>query len=267
MEFRTWLERHKTVVGMIHLAALPGAPGHSLTVPEIVETAVREARMYKDAGFPAVLIENMNDVPYTRTVGPEIPAVMAVIGDRIRALDLFCGVQVLAGCNREAMAVAIAANLDFIRVEGFVFGHVADEGYIDACAGELLRYRRAVNGSGILIFADIKKKHCAHAVTADVSLRETAEAAAMFEADGVVVTGSRTGLPADPDDLAALSDLPLIRAVGSGLTTENIAAFVPLADVFIVGSSLKSGGSWRNAPEMSRLRHFYETFSVICASL
>lgn len=26
------------------------------------------------------------------------------------------------------------------RVEGFVFSHVADEGWIDSCAGELLRY-------------------------------------------------------------------------------------------------------------------------------
>ena len=37
-------------------------------------------------------------------------------------------IQVLAGANKGALAVALAAELDFIRAEGFVFGHVADEG-------------------------------------------------------------------------------------------------------------------------------------------
>ena len=40
------------------------------------------------------------------------------------------------------MAVALATSLQFIRAEGFVFSHVADEGLVTtACAGDLLRYR------------------------------------------------------------------------------------------------------------------------------
>lgn len=50
-------------------------------------------------------------------------------------------------------------GLDFIRAEGFVFSHVADEGIINACAGNLLRYRKQVGAENIQIFADIKKKH------------------------------------------------------------------------------------------------------------
>jgi len=41
----------------------------------------------------------------------------------------------------------------------------------------------------VRVFADVKKKHAAHAVTADVSLVETARAAEFFLADGIVVTG------------------------------------------------------------------------------
>lgn len=51
------------------------------------------------------------------------------------------------------------SGLDFIRAEGFVFSHVADEGIINACAGNLLRYRKQVGAENIQIFADIKKKH------------------------------------------------------------------------------------------------------------
>lgn len=51
------------------------------------------------------------------------------------------------------------SGLDFIRAEGFVFSHVADEGIINACAGDLLRYRKQIGAENIQIFADIKKKH------------------------------------------------------------------------------------------------------------
>lgn len=67
--------------------------------------------------------------------------------------------QILAAANQEAIAVAQASNFQFIRAEGYVFGHVADEGYIDACAGKLLRYRKLIGAQDICIFTDIKKKH------------------------------------------------------------------------------------------------------------
>ena len=110
-----------------------------------------------------------------------------------RATGLPMGVQVLAGANREAVAVAHAAGAEFVRVEGFVFGHLADEGWLDACAGELLRHRRRLGADGVRILADIKKKHAAHAATADLSLAETARAAVFAGADAVVITGPVTG--------------------------------------------------------------------------
>ena len=64
-----------------------------------------------------------------------------------------------AGANREALAVAKAAGADFVRVEGFVFSHVGDEGWMDSCAGDLLRYRRNIGADNVLVFTDIKKKH------------------------------------------------------------------------------------------------------------
>lgn len=65
----------------------------------------------------------------------------------------------LACGNKEALAIANACNLDFVRTEGFVFSHIADEGFTNAMAGELLRYRRNIDAENVLIFTDIKKKH------------------------------------------------------------------------------------------------------------
>ena len=120
----------RALIGMVHVGALPGSPAARDPIARLVEQAVAEARAYRDAGFTAIAIENMHDRPYMKGgVGPEVTAAMAVIGREIRRdTGLLLGVQVLAGANREALAVAHAIGAAFVRVEGFVFAHVADEG-------------------------------------------------------------------------------------------------------------------------------------------
>ncbi|HKO96172.1 MAG TPA: BtpA/SgcQ family protein [Pyrinomonadaceae bacterium] len=169
----------RALIGVVHLQALPGTPASKLGVVEITAIAVEEARMYREAGFHGIMIENTHDRPYLKAnIGPEIVAAMSVIGAELRrAVELPLGVQVLAGANTSAVAVALACDASFVRVEGFVFAHVADEGLIEASAGPLLRYRRAIGADHIRVFADIKKKHSAHAITADVDIVETAKAA------------------------------------------------------------------------------------------
>ena len=164
-----------------------------------MERAAAEARIYQEHGFHGLMIENMHDRPYLKgAVGPEIVAAMTAIGREVRrATTLPLGVQVLAGANLEAMAVAHACGAAFVRAEGFVFAHVADEGIIESSAGRLLRYRKAIGADAVRVFVDIKKKHSAHAITSDVDLVETAHAAEFFLADGLIVTGVATGRAAD----------------------------------------------------------------------
>jgi membrane complex biogenesis BtpA family protein len=252
----------RALIGVVHLQALPGTPAGKLGVAEIASIAVAEAATYRDAGFHGLLIENTHDRPYLKSrVGPEIVAAMSVVGAAIRrAVDLPLGVQVLAGANREALAVALACEASFVRVEGFVFAHVADEGLIEASAGSLLRYRRAIGADHVRVFADIKKKHSAHAITADVDIVETAKAGEFFSVDGVIVSGVATGAPADAQEVAAVAGATwLPTLVGSGITAENIAAF-PEADAFIVGSSIKRDGLWSNPIDPGRVREMVQAF-------
>ena len=247
--------RQHPLVGMIHLPALPGSPGARLGVDEIVAHAVAEARIYRNGGFDGVMIENMHDRPYLkREVGAEVVAVMAAVGREIRRDEpLPLGVQVLAGANRQALAVAAACGAAFVRVEGFVFGHLADEGLFDADAGDLLRERRRIGAEGVLVFADVKKKHASHALTADVDIAETARAAEFCLADGVIVTGTATGCTADAGEVAAVAAAVGIPAlVGSGVTAENIGRYAA-ADGFIVGSTVKHDGHWAGTLDPARV--------------
>jgi hypothetical protein len=248
----------KSIIGMVHVQALPGTPRASFSVGELARIAADEARALEGAGFDAIIIENMHDVPYLlREVGPEIVAAMTAVTLGVRqAVSCPVGVQVLAGANRAALAVALSAGAQFIRAEGFVFSHVADEGLMaEADAGPLLRFRRQIGADQVAILADVKKKHSSHAITADVDLVDTAKAAEFFGAEGLVVTGTATGLATNPAEVSAVAetaDVPVL--VGSGATPENLPELWNAAAGVIVGSYLKREGLWSNPLDSGRMK-------------
>lgn len=257
----------RALIGMLHVGPLPGSPPWREAgrgIDEQVATAVREAEIYLAAGFHGLILENMFDRPYLKgRVGPETVAAMTAIGCEVRrAVPLPLGIQVLAAANEEAVAVALACGAAFVRVEGFVFAHVADEGLIEADAGPLLRYRSAVGADRIRVFADIKKKHSSHAITADVDIAETARAAEFALADGVIVTGTATGRPADPDEVRAVAAaVGIPTLVGSGVTADNVTGF-SAADGLIVGSAVKQRGDWRLPLDADAVRRLADAFSA-----
>jgi membrane complex biogenesis BtpA family protein len=263
--FRDRLGLPRALIGMLHVGALPGTPSAQTPLEAIVEQAIADARIYRDEGFTALAIENMHDRPYLRgAVGPEIVAAMSIVAREVRRdVTLPLGIQILAGANREALAAAHASGADFVRVEGFVYAHVADEGVIESCAGELLRYRRLIGADRVLVLADIKKKHSAHAITADVSIVETAKAAEMFLADGLIVSGPATGVAASPAEVRAVADgvrLPVL--VGSGLSADNLSQFAH-ATGFIVGSSVKRDGHWDQPLDRANVRAIVRAWSAL----
>ena len=67
---------------------------------ELVDQAVREARLYWECGLDGVVVENMHDTPYVSEVGPEVTATMTRVCGEVRQAiggDLPLGVQILSG--------------------------------------------------------------------------------------------------------------------------------------------------------------------------
>ncbi len=257
---------NKSIIGMLHVQALPATPKNYLSMPEIIDFTLKEAELYLKYGIDTLIIENMHDIPYlNREVGPEITSAMAIIAYALKErLSLNLGIQILAGANKEALAAAFCSGADFIRAEGFVFSHVADEGLMNSCAGELLRYRKAIGADHIKIITDIKKKHSAHTITADVDIVETAKAAQFFAADGVIITGSSTGVSADLDELKNVKkniNIPVL--IGSGITDENLLSYLEFADGLIIGSYFKEKGYWENSISKERVMKVLERYKSI----
>lgn len=256
----------KPVIGVIHVGALPGTPANKLSMIELVTLAAHEADLYRSGGVDAIIIENMHDVPYLRGhVGPEIVAAMAVIGQAVKAeSNLPVGVQILAGANLAAMAVAHTAGLDFIRVEGYVFAHIADEGWIESSAAELLRYRKQISAERIEVWADVKKKHASHAVTSDITLGATAATVEFMGGNAVIVSGGTTGEPPQLEDVQeakAHCRVPVI--LGSGVDSNNISRFYTSADGFIIGTYFKVDGNWANSVDERRVQALMEVVNKL----
>ncbi len=250
------------LVGMVHLLPLPGSPGWGGDMGAVLDGALRDAERLLEGGCDALLVENMGDLPYLRGhVLPETVAAMALAAGAVVGLGAPVGLQLLAGANREALGVAAACGASFLRAEAFAYAHVADEGWLEACAGELLRARRGL-GAQVAVWADVRKKHAAHAVTGDLSLADLARGSAFCGADALVITGSATGQPTHPADLEAARQAGLPVVVGSGVSEDDAGQLAGMADALIVGSWLKEGGDWRKPVDLRRVRRLREVMDA-----
>jgi len=237
------LAMKKSLVGMLHLPALPGSPRAEQSLGYIEARLVAEARLLQEVGFHAAMIENFGDVPFFKnTVDATTIAAMTRLACAVRAAvpELPLGINVLRNDARAALAVAVAAGAKFIRVNVHVGATATDQGVIEGRAAETLRTRAAL-GAEVAIWSDVHVKHgrsLAHASIAD----EAEDAVRRGLADALVVSGRGTGEATSLDDLRAVAELDLGVPiyVGSGVTVETVESLLDIADGVIVGTSIKS---------------------------
>jgi membrane complex biogenesis BtpA family protein len=238
------------------LRPLPGSPRWQGDLDKVIAAAVADAEAYERGGANALFIENFGDVPFTKTnVGPETVAAMAAAGRAVSAsVKLPIGFNVLRNDGRAALALCAACNGTFIRVNVHTGAMLTDQGLIEGNAHDTLRYRQQLCPR-TQIFADILVKHAVPVgdLSIEDSARDTLERGL---ADALIISGVGTGMAAQ------LSDVQRVRRscpsanilLGSGVTLGNIRDFLPLADGFIVGTSLKRDSKISNPVDPKRVR-------------
>ncbi len=245
----------KCLVGVVHLGALPGAPRWRGDLEQVISAAIADARAYERGGADAVVIENFGDIPFTKgPVDPETVAAMAAAGRAVRAaLKIPLGFNVLRNDAHAGLALCAACGGSFIRVNVHCGVMVTDQGLIEGNAFETLRYRQSICPKA-QIFADVHVKHALPLGDSNIedAARDTLERGL---ADALIVSGVGTGRAANPADLERVRRAcPGARIfVGSGTTLANVRDFLPLADGFIVGTSLKKSGRLSNPVDPIRV--------------
>lgn len=252
----------RPVVGMVHLPALPGAPGYDdAGGREAVHAAARrDARRLDAGGVDALLIENFGDAPFYPDSVPRhvVAELTALVGTVRAATDRPVGVNVLRNDGPGAVAVAAATGATFVRVNVHVGARVADQGLLEGRAHETMRLRDRLDAD-VCVLADVDVKHSTPLGSGGSAVDRLGEATERGLADGVIVTGPGTGQAADLGTVrqaAAVRDdagLDTPVFVGSGVTAETVGETLAVADGVVVGSALKMAGDASNPVSVERV--------------
>jgi membrane complex biogenesis BtpA family protein len=249
------------VLGMVHVAALPGAPMYGGSMQAITDAALRDARALRDGGCDAIAFENFGDRPFFKDGVPveTVAALTRVIVEVVSEVAMPFGVNVLRNDAASAIAIAAAAGAAFVRVNVHTGAMLTDQGIVEGRAAETLR-KRAALAPDVLIFADHMVKHAAPLAAVD-----QAQAARDLRyrglADAIIVSGAETGAEPDRGSFArvreAIGDAPIL--VGSGLTESNAGTFAG-AEGAIVGTSIKIGGRVEAPVDPDRVKRLVAAF-------
>ena len=252
-------QTRKPVIGMLHLPALPGSPTNERSISAIRDHTLKDAEALAGGGVDGVILENFGDVPfYPRRVPSHTVAFMTAIALDVRkTIDLPLGINVLRNDAESALAIALAAGAQFIRVNIHSGARVTDQGLIEGTAHKTLRYRKLL-GSTLKIFADADVKHSAALGARDLK-DEVEELIGRACADAIIITGSATGKQTAIPDLKmakeAAGNIPVFAGSGVGISG-LLPEILKVADGLIVGTALKFDGVTTNAVDIDRVRKF-----------
>ncbi|MFM7528307.1 MAG: photosystem I biogenesis protein BtpA [Nodosilinea sp.] len=248
------------VIGVVHLLPLPLSPRWQGSLQAVVDRAEQEAVALASGGVHGILVENFFDAPFTKdSVDPVVVSAMSLVLQRLQTLvTLPLGVNVLRNDGRSALAIATCSGAQFIRVNVLTGVMATDQGLIEGCAYDLLRYRQQL-GCDVKIFADVLVKHARPLGSPNLTtaVQDTLQRGL---ADGVILSGWATGHPPSRENLelakAAAGKAPVL--IGSGADWENIGSLMSVADGVIVASSLKRHGDINQPIDPVRVSQFIE---------
>lgn len=253
------MARSRPLLGVVHLLPLPSALRFR-SMQAVLERALADAATFAKGGFDGVVVENFGDAPFHQgsaadPVPPDVPAALAVVASEIRRrFDLPVAINCLRNDGIAALGAAAVAGAAWVRVNVLTAAYVTDQGLVQGEAARLAAYRKQLGWRGQLL-ADHFVKHAAPLAGFDLagSARDLAERSG---ADGMVLSGARTGAPIDVgffDTVRhAVGAFPLW--IGSGLDVDNAAELWPRCDGAIVGTSVKRGGDVAAPVDAARVR-------------
>ncbi len=256
----------KPLIGVIHLLPLPGSVRWDGQLSPIYERAEQEAIALSTGGIDGIIIENLFDAPFTKgRLDPATISSFTLAVSRVMALtNKPIGINCLRNDGLSSLAIALATQAHFIRVNVLTGAMVTDQGLIEGIAHELLLYRQHLGANkSIKIFADILVKHASPLAFSNDIGRIAHDTKTRALADALIISGHSTGDPPLLEDLNSvrtlLPECPIFA--GSGVDKNNIVQILNVADGAIVGSSLKRQGVIDNPVDAERVRELKSAFT------
>ena len=225
---------------MIHLPPLPGYTKHP-GMYQVIKKALTDLETLEKAGFDGVLVENDNDQPHQIIISLTIRnAFSTVMKHVLQKAKIPVGMEIIYDMQA-TIEVAHLVKSPFVRLDVFVDDVDTKWGKIQAQSNEIISLKRKLNANDICLLTDIQVKHAR--MLKKKSLHQSAKEAVRKGSDGIIVTGSWTGIAPDITKCQhvkkVIGKFPVL--VGSGLDITNAKELLSIVDGAIVGTSIKTG--------------------------
>jgi hypothetical protein len=250
----------KPVIAMAHLAPLPGSARYDPKggIQAILDGVAADVERLQAGGVDAIMVGNEGDRPYVLEAPPEGLAAMASVVATLRPmLKVPFGVDYLWD-PVATVALAVATGARFAR-EVFTGVYDSDMGlWQPDCAGAL-RLRHNLARDDLRLLYNVNAEFAAP--LGERAIERKAESAVFSAlADAVCVSGPMTGQPVDASDLDRVKRrLPATPVfANTGVTIDNVAAILKVADGCVIGTHFKRDGITWNPVDGDRVARFME---------
>ena len=250
----------KTIIAMVHIRALPGAPDYDRAagIDALIDWAGQDLHRLQDGGIDAVMFGNEFDRPYVLKATPESLAAMTAVVTALKPQ-----IRVPFGVNYlwdpvATVALAAATGARFGR-EIFTGVYASDMGLWEPRCAEALRLRANLGRKDLKLLFNVNAEF---ATPLDSRSTEQRAKSAVFSslADAICVSGPMTGEAVDLDRLrrvkAAVGDVPVLA--NTGVTLDTVDDILSVADGCVIGTHLKVDGNTWNPVDGDRVRRFME---------
>jgi len=264
MRFQTIFPKPKSIIGMIALPPLLGYPEFS-DLSSIIERALGDLNTLQQSSIDGVCVENDYDQPHQLTVGPEIVAAFTMIAKEVkRHANVPVGLQVLLNDWRASLAIAKIIDAEFVRLDFFVDKVRIAAGVIEPQPDQVISYRKKIKAENVLLLTDVQVKY-SEVLESGKSLTTSIQQAINHHSDAIIITGKTTGESPTVEDLmearCAAGDFPVL--IGSGTTSENVAALFRYADGAIVGTAFKKSTASHERVIAERVKRLIDAAKII----
>ena len=251
----------KVAVGMVQLEPLPGSSMfRGADLNSMISSAIEDAVSLEDAGFDAVMVQNLGDLPVTHKVtSTQLAWISRIVFEVVKSVSIPVGLNLMENDAEAMLSVASATGLDFLRMKVFVGVMVTPFGLVESCAYEANRIRNLLNATSIAIFADVHDRTGINLGGRDIE-PDIREAIDLGHADGLVLTGSNY----EESKLfinKAKKKFPQVPVfLGGGCNEENLQTTLRIADGVIISSALKDTNSAFGRINFEKAKHFMNVF-------
>ncbi|MEH1016303.1 BtpA/SgcQ family protein [Micromonospora sp. CPCC 206060] len=258
--------RRRVVLGVVHLAPLPGTPFHRPgSFPQLLDDAVEYAAALAAGGADGCLVQSADRVysPGEQTD----PARVAAMGLIVRAVvaavpsHFLVGAQLMRNAVRASLAVAKVAGGSFVRATAMVGATMSTHGLVQPDPLAVAEYRQKIDAWDVGVVADIDSMHFQW--LGGAPLGDVARAAQLVAVDAVCLGHRDEAVTLDKIEQVrrAAPDLPVLLA---GHTNHgNAARLLARADGAFVSTCLNCDG-WAGKADVERVRAYMDVVRSSC---